>query len=101
MVYVKRKVPYDPDKNGGIVPADYIYELPSLICQIHNGPGATKPSVSPTPSGSPTPTPSPGSTKTDTSGTNTGKTTATATPTPSPTPQSGTTAKNGFDKITQ
>jgi len=107
MVYMKRKVPYDPDKNGGIVPADFIYELPSLLCQIHNGPGSTKATSTPSPSISPSPTPG------STSGKGNGKTTSdktsssiTSTPTPTATAtpatdSSGSLIKDIFNKITQ
>ncbi|MCT4617996.1 MAG: PBP1A family penicillin-binding protein [Marinisporobacter sp.] len=35
-VFVKRKVPYDPAKNNGIVPSDYKYEAPTEYCPDHN-----------------------------------------------------------------
>ncbi|QXM06304.1 penicillin-binding protein 1A [Crassaminicella indica] len=35
-VFVKRKIPYDPAKNNGIVPNDYKYEAPIEYCPNHN-----------------------------------------------------------------
>lgn len=35
-VFIKRNPPYNPANYGGIVPADYEYEAPTEICNIHN-----------------------------------------------------------------
>lgn len=77
MVYVKRKVPL---KDGDLLPADYIYELPTLLCQIHNGPGST-----PLKTPLPTATPKPGD-KPDTGSKQTPTPSSSQSPKPSPTP---------------
>jgi len=111
MVYVKRKVPYDPEKNGGIIPGDFIYELPSLLCQIHNGPGSSK--VTATPSPTPGATPKSNGSNSGTNGNNnsgtnnsTGngtdnKTGSNTSPTPTPSATPGGFIKDIFNKITQ
>ncbi|HPP31938.1 MAG TPA: PBP1A family penicillin-binding protein [Soehngenia sp.] len=35
-VFIKRNPPYIPAENGGIVPSDYQYEVPTEICTDHN-----------------------------------------------------------------
>lgn len=35
-VFIRRPIPYDPAKNNGIVPKDYIYEAPTEPCDVHN-----------------------------------------------------------------
>ncbi len=33
---IKREPPYDPASNGGIVPSDYQYTVPTEVCDIHD-----------------------------------------------------------------
>ncbi len=35
-VFIKREPPYDPASNGGIVPSDYQYTVPTEVCDIHD-----------------------------------------------------------------
>jgi len=35
-VFIKRNPPYIPAENGGIIPSDYQYEVPTEICTDHN-----------------------------------------------------------------
>jgi len=35
-VFVKRPIPYNPAENNGIVPSDYMYTLPTEVCDVHN-----------------------------------------------------------------
>ncbi|MCI6609551.1 MAG: PBP1A family penicillin-binding protein [Ezakiella sp.] len=35
-VFVQRKPAYNPEMHGGIMPADWVYELPTETCDIHN-----------------------------------------------------------------
>ncbi|KXG74204.1 transglycosylase domain-containing protein [Thermotalea metallivorans] len=34
-IFIKRPIPYNPGDHGGIVPDDYIYEVPGM-CDVHN-----------------------------------------------------------------